>query len=98
ITDAWTPLRVVQNVLIGPLVAALAFVCSIGYIPLAAVLWSGDISFGSVLAFIFADLIIVPIVLAYRKYYGTRIALLITAVIFGAMAIAALIVEGLFSL
>jgi uncharacterized membrane protein YraQ (UPF0718 family)/YHS domain-containing protein len=98
ITDAWAPLRIAENVIVGPIVAALAFVCSIGNIPLAAVLWSGGISFGGVIAFIFADLIILPIINAYRKYYGTRFALLLTGVMFGAMVIAALIVDGLFSL
>jgi YHS domain-containing protein len=98
ITDAWRPLRIVENVLVGPVVAALAFVCSIGNIPLAAVLWSGGISFGGVIAFIFADLIILPIVNAYRKYYGARFAALLTGVMFGAMVIAALVVEGVFSL
>jgi uncharacterized membrane protein YraQ (UPF0718 family) len=97
LTDAWAPLRVVENVVVGPLVAALAFVCSIGNIPLAAVLWSGGISFAGVLAFIFADLIIIPIVLAYRKYYGTRVALLLVGAMFGVMVVAALIVDGLFS-
>jgi YHS domain-containing protein/uncharacterized membrane protein YraQ (UPF0718 family) len=98
ITTAWAPLRTLENVLVGPIVAALAFVCSIGNIPLAAVLWSGGISFGGVIAFIFADLIIVPIVNAYRKYYGGRVAALLTGVMFGAMVIAALVVDGLFSL
>jgi hypothetical protein len=98
ITNAWPPLRILENAIVGPIVAALAFVCSIGNIPLAAVLWSGGISFGGVIAFIFGDLIIIPIVIAYRKYYGTRFALLLTGVMFGAMVIAALIVDGLFSL
>jgi uncharacterized membrane protein YraQ (UPF0718 family)/YHS domain-containing protein len=98
ITNAWAPLRIAENVIVGPIVAALAFVCSIGNIPLAAVLWSGGISFGGVIAFIFADLIILPIINAYRKYYGARFALLLTGVMFGAMVIAALIVDGLFSL
>jgi uncharacterized membrane protein YraQ (UPF0718 family)/YHS domain-containing protein len=98
ITHAWAPLRIAENALVGPLVAALAFVCSIGNIPLAAVLWSGGISFGGVIAFIFADLIILPIVSIYRKYYGARFAALLTAVMLGAMVIAALVVDGLFSL
>jgi hypothetical protein len=97
LTDAPTPVRIVENVVVGPVVAALAFVCSIGNIPLAAVLWSGGISFAGVLAFIFADLIIVPIVLAYRKYYGTRMAVLLVGAMFVAMVIAALVVDGLFS-
>jgi len=98
LTDASTPVRVAENVVVGPLVAALAFVCSIGNIPLAAVLWSGGISFAGVIAFIFADLIIIPIVNVYRKYYGGRFAALLVAIMFGAMAVAALIVDGLFSL
>jgi YHS domain-containing protein len=91
-------LRIAENVIVGPIVAALAFVCSIGNIPLAAVLWSGGISFGGVIAFIFADLIILPILNAYRKYYGARFAALLTGVMFAAMVVAALIVDALFSL
>ncbi len=98
ITGAWAPLRLVENVLVGPLVAALAFVCSIGNVPLAAVLWGGGISFSGVIAFLYADLIIVPIVVAYRKYYGARAAALLTGVMFGAMVVAALAVDGIFSL
>jgi hypothetical protein len=98
ITDAPAPLRTLENVVVGPLVAVLSFVCSIGNIPLAAVLWSGGISFGGVIAFIFADLIIIPIISAYRKYYGARFALKLTAVMFGCMVVAALIVDGVFSL
>ena len=75
----------------------LSFVCSIGNVPLAAVLWSGGISFAGVMAFIFADLIVLPIIAAYRKYYGTAFALRITALMFVTMVIAALIVDGLFS-
>jgi uncharacterized membrane protein YraQ (UPF0718 family) len=63
-------------VLLGPIVAVLSFVCSVGNIPLAAVLWSGGISFAGVLAFIFADLIVLPIIAIYRKYYGTPVLLL----------------------
>jgi uncharacterized membrane protein YraQ (UPF0718 family)/YHS domain-containing protein len=98
LTDAWAPLRIAENVLVGPIVAALAFVCSIGNIPLAAVLWSGGISFGGVIAFIYADLIIVPIVIAYRKYYGGRFATLLVALMFATMVAAALVVDGIFSL
>jgi uncharacterized membrane protein YraQ (UPF0718 family)/YHS domain-containing protein len=97
LTDASTPVRIAENVVVGPLVAALAFVCSIGNIPLAAVLWSGGISFAGVLAFIFADLIIIPIVNIYRRYYGGRFAALLVALMFGTMAVAALVVDGLFS-
>jgi uncharacterized membrane protein YraQ (UPF0718 family)/YHS domain-containing protein len=98
LTDAPTPLRLVENVLVGPIVAALSFVCSVGNVPLAAVLWSGGISFSGVLAFIYADLIIVPIVIAYRKYYGGRVTVRLVAVMFATMVVAALVVDGLFSL
>jgi hypothetical protein len=76
----------------------LAFVCSIGNIPLAAVLWASGISFSGVIAFVFADLIIIPIVSAYRKYYGARFAAQLTALMFGTMVLAALAIDGIFSL
>jgi uncharacterized protein len=82
--------------LIAPLIAILSFVCSIGNVPLAAVLWNGGISFGGVLAFIFADLIILPILDIYRKYYGWRIAGFLLATFYATMAAAGLIVEFLF--
>ena len=94
ITDAPPLLRTIENVLVGPLIAILSFVCSVGNVPLAAVLWSGGIGFAGVIAFIFADLIVIPIVLAYRKYYGTAFALRITALMFVTIVIAALIVDG----
>jgi uncharacterized membrane protein YraQ (UPF0718 family) len=83
--------------LIGPLVAVVSFVCSVGNVPLAAVLWNGGISFGGVVSFLFADLIIVPIILIYRKYYGTRAALRITGVFYLAMAAAGYVVELVFT-
>ena len=83
--------------LIGPLVAVVSFVCSVGNVPLAAVLWNGGISFGGVVSFIFADLIIVPIILIYRKYYGTRAALRITGIFYLAMAAAGYVVELVFT-
>jgi len=82
--------------IVGPLVAVLSFVCSVGNIPLAAVLWNGGISFGGVIAFVYADLIILPIIDIYRKYYGWKVAALIVAVFYVAMFGAALIVEFLF--
>jgi hypothetical protein len=82
--------------LIGPLVAVLSFVCSIGNVPLAAVLWNGGISFGGVLAFIYADLIILPILDIYRKYYGWRMTGFILATFYAAMVAAGLIVEFVF--
>jgi uncharacterized protein len=82
--------------IVGPVVAILSFVCSIGNVPLAAVLWNGGISFGGVVAFIFADLIILPIINIYRKYYGWRMALYITVTFYAAMVIAGYAVELLF--
>jgi uncharacterized membrane protein YraQ (UPF0718 family) len=82
--------------LIGPLVAVVAFVCSVGNIPLAAVLWNNGISFGGVIAFIFADLIVLPILDIYRKYYGLRMTGFLTATFYVAMAAAAFIVETAF--
>jgi len=82
--------------IIGPLVAVISFVCSVGNIPLAAVLWNGGISFGGVIAFIFADLIVLPILNIYRKYYGLKMAGFLFATFYGAMAGAALIVELIF--
>jgi uncharacterized protein len=81
---------------IGPVISLLSFVCSIGNVPLAGVLWNGGISFGGVVAFIFADLIIIPILLIYRKYYGTRMMLVLLATFYAAMVIAGYIVEFLF--
>jgi uncharacterized membrane protein YraQ (UPF0718 family)/YHS domain-containing protein len=96
VTDAPSAVRTIQNVVVGPLIAVLSFVCSVGNIPLAAVLWSGGISFAGVMAFIFADLIVIPIVLIYRKYYGTAFALRISALMLLTMIVAALAVDGLF--
>ena len=84
--------------LVGPLVAILSFVCSIGNVPLAAVLWNGGISFGGVIAFIFADLIVLPILNIYRKYYGLKASVFLFATFYAAMVGAALLVEFLFDL
>ena len=81
---------------IGPLIAILSFVCSVGNIPLAAVLWNGGISFGGVVAFVFADLIVLPILDIYRRYYGGRMMWFIFGTFYVAMAGAALVVEFLF--
>jgi uncharacterized membrane protein YraQ (UPF0718 family)/YHS domain-containing protein len=97
IRDAPAPLPTIENVLIGPVIAVISFVCSVGNVPLAAVLWSGGISFAGVLAFLFADLIVIPILLIYRKYYGGRFTVRITALMFVTMVIAALVVDALFS-
>ncbi|MBS1895209.1 MAG: permease [Actinobacteria bacterium] len=98
VTDAPPLVRTIENVLVGPLIAVLSFVCSVGNVPLAAVLWSGGIGFAGVVAFIFSDLIVIPIVIAYRKYYGTAFALRITALMFVTIVVAALIVDGVFGL
>jgi uncharacterized membrane protein YraQ (UPF0718 family)/YHS domain-containing protein len=97
VTDAPPWARLLENVVVGPLVAVLSFVCSIGNIPLAAVLWSGGISFSGVIAFVFADLLIIPIMLAYSKYYGRELTVRLVAIMFGAIVVAALLVDGLFS-
>ncbi|HEY2960666.1 MAG TPA: permease [Actinomycetota bacterium] len=83
--------------LVGPVVAVVSFVCSIGDVPLAAVLWNGGISFGGVVAFIFADLIVLPILDIYRKYYGWRMAGFLLASFYSAMVAAGLLVELVFS-
>jgi uncharacterized protein len=82
--------------IVGPLVAVISFVCSVGNIPLAAVLWNGGISFGGAIAFIYADLIILPILNIYRKYYGMKMAAFLFATFYAAMASAALVVELIF--
>ena len=82
--------------LIGPMVAVISFVCSVGNVPLAAVLWSGGISFGGVVAFLFADLIVLPILNIYRKYYGLRVAMLLFVLFYAAMAGAGYVVELVF--
>ena len=82
--------------LIGPVVAIISFVCSIGNVPLAVVLWKGGISFGGVIAFIFADLIIAPILNIYRKYYGARMALFLLGTFYLTMVMAGYVVELLF--
>jgi uncharacterized protein len=82
--------------IVGPLVAIVSFVCSIGNVPLAAVLWNGGISFGGVIAFIYADLVILPILNIYRKYYGTKMMLTLLGTFYAAMAAAGYLVELLF--
>jgi len=97
IEDAPAALRTIENVIAGPIIAVLSFVCSVGNVPLAAVLWSGGISFAGVIAFVFADLIVLPIVAAYIKYYGRAYALRITALMFVTIVISALIIDAVFS-
>jgi uncharacterized membrane protein YraQ (UPF0718 family) len=97
LTDTGGWVQLLENVIVGPLVAVLSFVCSVGNVPLAAVLWAGGISFSGVIAFIYADLIIVPLVLVYGRYYGWRVAALLVTIMFGAIVAAALAVDGIFS-
>jgi hypothetical protein len=89
----WTSL---ENAVVGPFIAIVSFVCSIGNVPLAAALWSGGISFGGVISFIFADLIAFPLLMIYRHYYGTRLMLRMLAVFWALMSTAGLITEGIF--
>jgi uncharacterized protein len=89
LAKAWGPL-------IGPVVSILSFVCSIGNVPLAGVLWNGGISFGGVISFIFADLLIIPILVIYRKYYGAKMALFIAGTFYVTMVLAGYAVEFLF--
>ncbi|HVS07436.1 MAG TPA: permease [Candidatus Dormibacteraeota bacterium] len=91
LSEIWGPL-------IGPVISLLSFVCSVGNVPLAAVLWNGGISFGGVIAFIFADLIIIPILNIYRKYYGRRMALYLLGVSYAAMALGGLLIGLLFKM
>ncbi len=91
LNEFWSPL-------IGPVISMLSFVCSIGNVPLAVVLWNGGISFGGVISFLFADLIILPILNIYRKYYGGRTSLYLLAVSYAAMALAGFLIGGAFQL
>jgi uncharacterized membrane protein YraQ (UPF0718 family) len=90
VSDVW-------GAFVGPLISMLAFVCSVGNVPLAAVLWRGGISFGGVIAFIFADLIIIPILNIYRKYYGWRMMLYLLVVSYAAMVVAGLVIGTTFN-
>jgi uncharacterized protein len=90
----WTTL---ENVVVGPFIAVISFVCSIGNVPLAAALWHGGIRFGGVVAFIFADLITLPLLFIYRRYYGGALTLRLLVWFWAVMSIAGLAVEGLFS-
>jgi uncharacterized protein len=89
----WTSL---ENVVVGPFIAIVSFVCSVGNVPLAAALWHGGISFGGVVSFVFADLITLPLLLIYRRYYGGRLTLKLLAIFWTVMSAAGLAVEYLF--
>jgi uncharacterized membrane protein YraQ (UPF0718 family)/YHS domain-containing protein len=87
-----------ENVMVGPFIAMISFVCSVGNVPLAAALWHGGISFGGVVSFIFADLIALPLLFIYRRYYGTRLTLRMVAAFWTVMSIAGLITQGIFGI
>jgi uncharacterized membrane protein YraQ (UPF0718 family) len=92
------PLRLIENALVGPIIAIASFVCSVGNIPLASHLWSNGISFGGVISFIYADLLVVPLIIIYAKYYGARAATYITIIFYVAAVVAGLFVDLLFSI
>ncbi len=91
------PWRLLENVVAGPILAALSFVCSVGNVPVASLLWSGGISFGGVIAYLYGDLLVIPLLSAYRKYYGGRTAFYLALVFFLSMIGAGLIVDLLFN-
>lgn len=89
--------RLIENAAVGPIVAVASFVCSVGNIPLASLLWTNGISFGGVISFIYGDLIVIPIILIYRKYFGGRTALYITLILYVSMVSAGIIVDLIFT-
>ena len=97
LTGASPWVKVPLNALLGPLIAVLTFVCSIGNVPLAAVLWAGGASFGGVLAFLYADLIVLPLLDTYRRYFGWRMAAYIGGVFYVTMVIASLVMDLAFT-
>ncbi|PYL47842.1 MAG: hypothetical protein DMF40_06895 [Verrucomicrobia bacterium] len=89
--------RLIENALVGPFIAVISFVCSVGNIPLASLLWAHGISFGGVISFIYADLLVIPILLIYAKYYGVRAAAWITGIFYVAMVLAGISVDLVFT-
>jgi uncharacterized membrane protein YraQ (UPF0718 family) len=90
-------LRLIENAAVGPIIAVLSFVCSVGNIPLASLLWSNGISFGGVISFIYADLLVIPLILIYRKYFGGRATLFIVLIFYVSMVAAGVIVDLVFA-
>jgi uncharacterized protein len=90
-------LRLIENAAVGPIIAILSFVCSVGNIPLASLLWSNGISFGGVISFIYADLLVIPLILIYRKYFGGRATLYIVAIFYASMVADGVIVDLAFA-
>ena len=88
--------RLIENALVGPIIAMISFVCSVGNIPLASLLWSHGIGFGGVISFIYADLIVIPIIIIYAKYYRARAAAWITGIFYVSMVLAGIIVDLIF--
>ena len=97
LSNAPGPVRLVENAVVGVVIAAVSCVCSVGNLPLAAALWSGGISFGGVISFIYADLVIFPLLFVYRKYYGTKAAAYIAAILAISMVLAGIVVDLIFS-
>jgi uncharacterized membrane protein YraQ (UPF0718 family) len=95
--DAPTAIKVPADALIGPLVAIVTFVCSIGNVPMAAILWGSGVGFGGVLAFLYADLIVLPLLDAYRRYFGWKMAAYIAAVFYATMVLAAILMDVVFN-
>jgi len=90
-------LRLIENAAVGPIIAILSFVCSVGNIPLASLLWANGISFGGVISFIYADLLVIPLILIYRKYFGARATCYIVVIFYVSMVAAGVIVDLLFA-
>src|SRR5436190_18994674 len=90
-------LRLIENAAVGPIIAVLSFVCSVGNIPLASLLWANGISFGGVISFIYADLLVIPLILIYRKYFGGRATFYIVAIFYLSMVAAGVIVDLVFA-
>lgn len=95
--DSVSLLQMIENALVGPIVAVFSFVCSVGNVPMAAALFNGGISFGGALAFIYGDLIVIPMLLVYRRYYGTKLAAMLALVLYIAMAITGFVVDLIFT-
>ena len=91
-------LGTVENAVIGPFIAIISFVCSVGNVPLAAALWANGISFGGTISFIFADLISLPLIVIYRKYYGGALTLRLVALFWAVMSLSGLLTQGIFAL
>jgi uncharacterized membrane protein YraQ (UPF0718 family) len=92
-----TLIRLIENALVGPLIAVISFVCSVGNIPLASLLWAHGISFGGVISFIYADLIVIPLIIIYAKYYGARAAIWFVGIFYAAMVLGGLVVDFVFN-